>query len=323
MELIRNAVIALLLMVSSISMPAARAENFPNRPVTIQLVVSPGGPTDRQFRVLAKLVSKHLGQPVIIENKTGASGTLAVGVLALTGKPDGYTLVQIQPSAFRLPQMQKVKWNPLRDLTYVVGIGSHVLGVAVRTDSPFKTWDDIAQFARAHPGQVTYATTGVGGTMHLMMKSVEVHTGLKFNHIPYRGLVESTQALLAGDVMLTVDAVSGFANLAQAGKVRILMVWEPKRYANMPDIPTAKELGLNIVRQSTFGLAGPKGMPSEVVATLNHAFKQAMNEPEYLKIMSQYHQVSWYQTPADYSAYSKEAYEAERVQLEQAGLLAK
>lgn len=299
------------------------ADTYPSRPVTVQVAFSAGGATDRQFRVLAALASKHLGQNIIVENKPGAAGTLAASTLALSGRPDGYTLAQAPVGVFRVPHMQKVNWDPVRDFTHIIGMSGYVLGVAVRADSPFKTWEDVVRHARANPGTVSYASTGIGGTLHLAMTDIEKQTGVRFNHIPYKGAADSSRALLAGEVMLQADAVSGFAGLANAGKTRILMVWEPARYAGLPDVPTARELGLNIVYQSPFGLVGPKGMPAEVVNKIHDAFKKALEDSEHVQLLGQIHQTLWYRSPADYAAYAKSAIHEERKLMEQAGLISK
>jgi tripartite-type tricarboxylate transporter receptor subunit TctC len=312
-----------LSLASLLSNSSRAADNYPNRPIVLQVGFSAGGATDRQFRTLAHIASKHLGQTVVVENKPGAAGTLAASTLAMSGKTDGYTLAQAPVGVFRVPHMQSVNWNPLRDFTYVIGMSGYVLGVAVRADSPFKSWDDVARYARANPGKLSYASTGVGGTMHLAMTDIEKRTGLQFNHIPYKGAADSSRALLSGEVMLQTDAVSGFAEMAAAGKTRILMVWEPQRHPDLPDVPTARELGLDIVYQSPFGLVGPAGMPPEVVEKLHDAFRKALQDPEHLKLLKQIYQTLWYQSPAQYAAYAKSAFEQERKLMEQAGLLTK
>lgn len=321
MHVLRTAFLLLFAALSFASTGAISASAYPNRPITLQVGFSAGGATDREFRLLASLASKHLGQPIIVENKPGVAGTLAASTLALSGKTDGYTLAQAPVGVFRIPHMQNVEWNPVRDFSYVIGLSGYVLGVAVRADSPFKTWDEVARYARANPGAVTYASTGVGGTLHLAMTDIEKRTGLQFNHVPYKGAADASHALLSGQVMLQVDAVSGFAAQAEAGKTRILMVLEPQRYAQLPDVPTARELGLDIVYQSPFGLVGPKGMPPEIVNQLHDSFKKALYDPEHLQLLKQIHQTLWYRSPSDYAAYAKTAFEDEAKLMKQAGLI--
>ncbi|KRB86978.1 tripartite tricarboxylate transporter substrate binding protein [Noviherbaspirillum sp. Root189] len=302
-----------------LNVTVAQAETFPSRPITIQVAYPAGGSTDREIRVLANLASKELGQPVIVENKSGAGGTLAASTLASTGKPDGYTLAHAPVTVWRMPHMQKVSWDPLRDFTYVTGLSGYLLGVAVRSDSEFKSWNDIVKYARANPGKVSYCSVGIGSTQHLGMAEIERQTGLKFNHIPYKGGSETARALLSGEVMISADAISTLTMLGD--KARILMLWEPERYAGLADVPTARELGINLVSQSPYGLVGPKGMPPEVVQKLHRAFDKALNDPQHLEVLKSIHQTLWRKTPEEYAAYAKTAFEKERKSLEQAGLL--
>lgn len=299
----------------------SHAEAFPTRPITIQVAYPAGGSTDRQIRVLAELVSKQLGQPVIVENKPGAGGTIAASSLAATGKPDGYTLAQAPVTLFRMPHMQKVNWDPLRDYTYVTGLSGYVLGIAVPSDSPFKTWNDVVRYARENPGKLSYCSVGIGSTQHLGMSDLERKTGLKLNHIPYKGGAETARAILAGEVMLSADAISTLTSLGD--KVRILMVWEPQRYPGLPDVPTARELGIDIVYQSPYGLVGPKGMPREVVNKLHDAFQKALNDPKHIEVLKSIKQTVWQRSPEEYERYAKQAVEQERKLLENAGLLAR
>lgn len=314
---------ALALVGMSIATASAQTIDFPTRPITLQVGFSAGGPTDRQFRLLAQLASKTLGQPIVVDSKPGAAGTLASSSLALGGKPDGYTIAQAPVGVFRIPHLQNVSWDPTRDFSYIIGLSGYVMGIAVRADSEFKSWADVVRYAKANPGKLTYASTGVGGTLHLAMEDIALRTGVKFNHIPYKGAADSSRALLAGEVMLQADAVSGFTPLADAGKARILMVWEPQRYAGLPNVPTARELGIDIVYQSPYGLVGPKGMAPEVVSRLHDAFKKALDDPEHLKLLGQINQTMWYQSTQAYTAYARDAMVQEKKLLDHAGLLPK
>lgn len=319
---IKKMVVMMSVCVSGVAGHAqSYADAFPTRPITIQVAYPAGGTTDRQIRVLADLASKQLGQPIIVENKPGAGGTIAASSLAATGKPDGYTLAQAPVTLFRLPHMQKVNWDPLRDFTYVAGLSGYVLGIAVPADSRFKTWDDVVRYARANPGMLSYCSVGIGSTQHLGMSDLERKTGLKFNHIPYKGGAETARAILAGEVMLSADAVSTLTALGD--KVRLLMVWEPQRYPGLPDVPTARELGIDIVYQSPYGLVGPKGIPPHIITKLHDAFQKALADPRHLEVLDAIKQTAWQRSPADYERYAKQAFEQERVLLENAGMLAK
>jgi tripartite-type tricarboxylate transporter receptor subunit TctC len=321
MMTIKFLIAAAIAVVSASNAGAAFANTYPSRPITIQVAYPAGGSTDRQVRLLASLVSKTLGQPIVVENKPGAGGTLAASNLAASGKPDGYTLAQAPVTVFRLPQMHKTNWDPLRDFTYVTGLSGYVLGIAVRADSEFKSWDDVVRYTRANPSKITYCSVGIGSTQHLGMSELQRQTGLQMNHIPYKGGAETARAILAGEVMLAADAISTLTALGD--KVRILMVWESERYPGLPDVPTARELGMDVVFQSPYGLVGPKGMPAEVVNKLNDAFQKALQDPQHIELLKTIKQTVWQRSPAEYSSYAKQAFEQERKLLEIAGLLAK
>lgn len=302
----------------AVASAASAAPVFPARPITVQVAYSPGGSTDRQLRVLAELVSQQLGQPIIVENRPGAGGTMAAGTLAMKGPADGYTLAQAPVSVFRLPHLQQVNWDPLRDFTYVTGLSGYLLGVAVRSDSPFKTWQDVADYARAHPGEVSFASVGIGSTQHLGMTELQRQTGLQLNHIPYKGGAETARALLGGEVTINADAISTLTGLGD--KARILMIWEPERSPALPNVPTARELGIDLVLQSPYGLVGPKGMPPDVVQKLHAAFSKALDDPRHLELLTTINQTAWHRNPEEYAAYARQAYKDERRLLENAGL---
>ena len=146
----------------------------------------PGGPTDITMRVLADNASKILGQPVVIENKPGAGGTLPA-VQLQQSKPDGYTLAQIPLGVFRLPYTQKINWDPVKDISYVIGVTGYAFGLVVPSDSPIKTWADFVAYAKSNPGKLSYGSTGVLTSPHLTMEDIALRLGLELNHIPYKG----------------------------------------------------------------------------------------------------------------------------------------
>jgi len=302
----------------AIPVACAKQQAFPIRPITVRVAYPPGGSTDAEIRLLAELVGKHFGQPVIVENHSGAGGTLAAsGIVNMV--PDGYTIAHAPISVFRLPHMQSTTWNPLRDFTYVTGISGYLLGIGVRADSPFKNWQDVADYTRKYPGAVSYASVGVGSTQHLGMTELERQTGLKFNHIPYKGGAETARALVAGEVMIVPDAISTLVGLGE--KARILMQWTAQRSPTMPNVPTARELGIDLALESPYGLVGPKGMPRDVVETLADAFSKALDDPRHLKLLESIYQTVWHRTPDEYATYARQTFERERILLHNAGLI--
>ena len=299
---------------------AAQAQSFPSKPVTLIVPWPAGGSTDIYFRKLGEVTARHLGQPLVIENKPGGSGMNGPATMAKTARPDGYTISQLAISAFRVPHMQKVDWDPISDFTYIIGLAGYTFGVVVRADSPFKTFNDLLTYARANPGKLSYATPGTGTSLHLAMEEVAAKAGVQFLHIPFKGYADGAIALMGGHVMVQVDS-TGWAKQVDSGAQRLLATLGDKR--TRWGAPTVKELGVDTVSNSPFGLVGPKGMPREVVKVLHDAFKKSLDDPEYLKVLAQLDQPAWYMSSEDYAQWAKGMLKAERATIERVGLLLK
>ncbi|HEV3007754.1 MAG TPA: tripartite tricarboxylate transporter substrate binding protein [Burkholderiales bacterium] len=299
---------------------AAQAQQFPSKPVTLIVPWPAGGSTDIYFRKLGEVTARHLGQPLVIENRPGGSGMNGPATMAMTAKPDGYTISQLAISAFRMPHMQKVDWDPIKDFTYIIGLAGYTFGIVVKSDSPFKTFNDLITYARANPGKLSYATPGTGTSLHLAMEEIAAKAGVQFLHIPFKGYADGATALLGGHVMVQVDS-TGWARQVDAGTQRLLATLGDKR--TRWNAPTVKELGVDTVSNSPFGLVGPKGMSRETVKVLHDAFKKSLDDPEYLKVLAQLDQPAWYMSGEDYARWAVETLKAERVTIERVGLLLK
>ncbi|SAI66648.1 lipoprotein [Bordetella ansorpii] len=305
------------------ALPAAyAADTYPSKPITLIVPWPAGGSTDRHLRALAHIAGKHLGQPVIVENRPGAGGTLGPSSMAMTAKPDGYTISQYPLGLLRMPHMQKVKWHPIDDFTFIMGLSGYTFGLTVRSDSPFKTFDQYIQAARDKPGSVNYGSTGTGSSPHLFMEEVAINAKVRLEHIPFKGSAELQQALLGGHIMAQSDA-AGWDKFVDGGQMRLLVTFGEKRTQRWPDVPTAKELGYGVVSTSPYGLAGPKGMDPKVVKILHDAFKQALLDPESVEIMRQLNQEAAYSTGADFKAWASETFVKDKAMIEKLGLAAK
>jgi len=300
------------------ALPVVAAE-FPSKPVTLIVPWPPGGSTDVSFRVLAETTSKYLGQPVIVENKAGGSGTVGGATMAATAKPDGYTVCQLPITIFRLPYMMKVSWDPLKDFTYIIHLTGYTFGVVVKADAPWKTWNEFIAYAKANPNKVTYATPGAGTSLHITMETIAMRQGIKWIQVPMKGGGETTPAVLGGHVTATADS-TGWAPQVDAGQLRLLVTWGNQRTKKWPDVPTLKELGYGIVSNSPFGIAGPKGMDPKVVKILHDAFKKGMEDPDYLKILERLDMEPFYKNSEDYAKYVKEMCEEEKEIVDKLGL---
>lgn len=296
----------------------ARAQSFPSKPITLICPWPAGGSTDVTLRALAEATSKHLPQPVIVENRPGAGGTL--GIVALkANRGDGHLVSQIPLGAFRIPYMQKVAWDPIADVEYVIGVSGYMFGLVVPANSPFKTFNELIEWARANPGKLDYGSTGTGTSPHLMMEELALAHGLKFNHIPYKGNADLMTALLSGQVMAGTDA-TGWAPHVEAGKLRLLVTWGERRTKRFPNVPTLKELGFNIVATSPYGLGTSKGVDPAVVKILHDAFKKGLEDPKHLETLERYDQELWYKSSAEYAEYARQTFSRERALMERLGL---
>ena len=300
----------------------AFAQAWPTRPITLIVPWPAGGSTDRHLRGLLALAAKHLGQNIIVENKPGGGGTSAVGTMALTAKPDGYTIAQFPLGMLRLPQMQKVQWNPLTDFSFIIGVTGYTFGVTVRADSPYKSFNDYIEAARKTPGKIDYGSTGIGTSPHLIMEELAENAKVDLVHVPFKGNADLTQALLGGHVMAQSDA-TGWDKYVDGGQMRLLVTFGEQRTKRWPSVPTAKELGYGVVSTSPYGLVGPKGMDPAIVKTLHDAFKKAMDDPKHLELLAQLNQDPWYKSSDDYAKWARETFAKEKRLIDKLGLAGK
>lgn len=314
----RIAFLTAAILAGSAAMAASPADNFPNRPISVQIGFTPGGSTDVPFRVLAENASKILGQTVIIENKPGAGGVLPAQAMQ-SAKPDGYTLAQIPLPVFRMPYTTKINWDPVDDLTYVIGLAGYSFGLVVPADSPIKDMKGYLDYAKANPGQLTYGTPGIMTTLHLTMETLAMNAGVELSHVPYKGNSESLQAVVGKHVMSVADT-PGWAPFVAEGKLRLLSTWGKERSAQYPDVPTLQELGLGIVQTSPFGLAVPKGTDPAIVKKLHDAFKQAMDMPNYRESLAKFDMQPFYMSSEEYTRWAAETFQAEKAIIEKLGL---
>ncbi|HMO46469.1 MAG TPA: tripartite tricarboxylate transporter substrate binding protein [Rubrivivax sp.] len=304
---------------------AAQAQDaagaYPNRPIKIMIGFPPGGSTDGPMRVLAESAARILEQPIVIENKTGAGGTMPATTLQSSAN-DGYTLGLAPITVFRLPYTTSIKWNPATDLSYVIGLTGYAFGIVVPAASPIKNWADYVAAAKAKPGELTYGTPGVGTTNHLTMERISRLAGIKLNHIPYKGSAETMQAILGNQIDSAAET-SAWAPFVKDGKMRLLVTWGSKRLASFPDVPTLQEVGIPMVQTSPWGIVAPKGTDPAIVAKLHAAFKQAMEQPEFRDALAKYDMVPEYRSPKQYQEFALESMKQEREILSTLGLLAK
>jgi tripartite-type tricarboxylate transporter receptor subunit TctC len=297
----------------------ARAETFPARPVTLIVPWPAGGSTDAVLRALAKATEPHLGQPIVIDNKPGAAGTLGPAVMSKTAKPDGYTVSQVTQTQFRLPHMQKVSFDPIKDFSYIIRLTGYTFGMVVDAKSPWKTLQDFIDHAKRNPGKLTYGSGGTGTSHHVALAVLAERLQLDIQHVPFKGSSENLVALLGGHVDAASDS-TGWAPYLQSGRMRLLATYGPERARKWPEVPTLNEVAPGLVFDSPYGLAAPAGTPAERIRILHDAFRKGMQEAEFLRVMENFDQTPRYMNTADYTADNIKTFADERVLMHKLGL---
>ena len=294
----------------------ARAQTYPAKPVTFIVPWPPGGSTDVALRALATATERHLGRSIVIENRPGAGGTLGPAQMAALAKPDGYTVSQLPITVFRLPFISRTSFDPAKDFTYIIGLSGYTFGVVVRSDAPWKTFHEFLAAAKANPGTMTYGTPGAGTSLHITMEQIAKQQGIKLIHVPFKGNAEATTAILGGHIHALADA-TGWAQQVNEGKLRLLVSWGASRTKNWPTVPTLKEIGIDIVSNSPYGIGGPKGMDPEIVKVLHGALKKGLDEPSNLAAMAQFDQERFYLSSEEYHAFALQQIAHEKRMIEE------
>ena len=281
----------------------AAAAEYPERPITMIVAYNPGGGTDVAARTLAPFIEKHLGNDasITILNKPGAGGEVGFTALA-NSDADGYTIGFINtPVLLTIPLERKTRYTidsfqPIGNVVYDPGI------FAVSPDSGIKTLEDLVTAAKERPGELTYATTGIGSDDHLAMLKFERLTGVKLQHVPFEGSAPARAALLGGHIDIGVINAGEAAPYAEEGKLVLLGQMSDKRWEGIPDTPTFKEQGFDIVSGSARGIAAPAGAPQEYVDAVAAAIEKAIQDPEFQAKAKEQALPLDYRGPADYKA---------------------
>jgi tripartite-type tricarboxylate transporter receptor subunit TctC len=303
----------------SLAAPAYAQQRFPSRPIRMLIPWAPGGTSDIAMRALCEAASRHLGQPMVAENKAGVGGVLGAQAL-LTSRPDGYTLAQFPISVLRQPLLNsRALFDPLADFSYVSLITGYLFGTVVRGDSPWRTLGDLLEAARREPGKLNYGSPGVGTSLHLTMEQIARTKGIEWTHVPFRGVAEGMQALLGGQIDVLADS-SAWGPQVQDGRLRCLAVWSGARAKSFPDVPTLRESGIDVVSVSPYGVGAPKGMDPGILRTLDEAFQAAVTDPVHMSVLDRYDMAPMYKNSADYTAYARQTMDEERQLIQALGL---
>jgi tripartite-type tricarboxylate transporter receptor subunit TctC len=264
-------------LVSSLAL-AASAQGYPSKPIRVIVPFAPGGNVDITARLVAPGLQDALGQPVVVENKPGAGGTIGADQVAKSA-PDGYTLLMGSNSTFSVaPSLYpKNPYHPLRDFSPVVSIASAPFVLVTPANASARNAADLVNAAKANPTKLTMSSAGTGSSNHLVGELFQDISGAKFTHIPYKGSGQALTDLMAGTVDLHFDQLTSAAGHVKSGKLRALMVTSPTRVAMMPDVPTAREAGYPTFEATNVtGLIAPAGTPTDVIQKLNAAMQKVL-----------------------------------------------
>ncbi|QKQ47109.1 MULTISPECIES: Bug family tripartite tricarboxylate transporter substrate binding protein [Achromobacter] len=285
--------------------PAARAQAWPDKPIRMIVGYPPGGGTDTVARVLAQQLGKQLKQPVVVENRAGASGTIATQQV-IRSDPDGYTVLfaTASPLTGAPLTVKGLTYDPMNDLIPVSRIGGGPFILVAHPAFPPNTLPELVAYARAHPGEVNYASPGVMTANYFFSEQLNMDAGIKTVHVPYKGSAALLNDVMAGQVQYTLDTPGTTLPLIKSGKLKALAIFSEKRLDRAPDIPTAKEGGFpNMVGGSWYGLLLPKGTPPEVVDALYKATKVALSGEDVRRAMEERDVIIEGSTPDQFRTY--------------------
>ena len=260
-----------LLVITALCCAGAHAQPYPNKPIRFIVGFPPGGGTDIVTRLVAAKLTDAVGQQTIVDNRPGATGMIAANLVA-KAPADGYTLLtaHVNSQAIAPNATSKPLYDPSRDFAYVAYLGYAPNVLVIRPSTPAKNVKELIALAKAHPGQLTYASPGVGSTNHLAGEMFRMATGIDIVHIPYKGSVPAIIDLLSGQVGMNFDTFSSVAAYLQSGRMRALAITTAKRDVQLPEVPTLIELGIkNFEVTNWYGIAAPTGTPPEIVNKLN------------------------------------------------------
>ncbi len=263
----------------------ARAE-FPDRPIRLIVAYPPGGGTDIMARAVAQKLGEVLNQSIVVENRSGANGTVGT-MAAAQARPDGYTLLFANGGEFALKPLMELSlpYDTTRDFDLIAMCGWTPVVLAINGRLPARTLAEFLDMARSHSGGITVANSGSRGTMHLAAAYLAQRAGVELTHVPYRGAAPAVGDAAAGTVQAVVMGLPPILTQARDGRLRILGIMSPRRNANIPDVLTFEELGFpGFDLSNSVGIAAPHGVPREVVTRLNVAVNRVMSDPQVRRI---------------------------------------
>lgn len=282
---------------------AARADTYPSRPVRILVGYAAGGGVDLAARLIGQWLSEHLGQQFVVENRTGAATNIATEAAA-HATPDGYTLLLVNAAnAINATYYEHLTFDFMRDIAPVAGIGRFPYFMAVNPAFPAKNVREFIDYAKANPGKVNMGTGGAGGPDHASGELLQLMTGIKMTHVPYRGTTPALTDLVGGQVQMVFCTIPSAIQFIKAGTLRAIAVTSATRLESMPDIPTVGETVPGFESNQWYGVGAPAGTPAAVIATLNKEVNAALADPNMKARIDQLGGVPLPMSPAEFGRF--------------------
>ncbi len=283
-------------------------EQYPSSPVTM-VVPYAAGMIDTITRALCKAAEKELGQPIIVENKPGATGGIGMNYV-VRAKPDGYTLGTTTTSTYiQTPHLQKFPFNVLTDVTDIIVFAKYNYLLCVRADSPWNSYEDFIGYAKKNPGKITYGIPGIASATHICMERIAMKEGIKWTAIPFKSGGESVIAALGGHINATTQSSVETSAHVKAGKLRPLLILTDSRLPDLPNVSTILEKGYGFGAITYASVIGPKRLPEPISQKLESVFEKAMKTPSFVDTMKHLQIEIFYMSGKEYSNYWRSNYE--------------